>query len=51
MIKPFVSDNLFEINYDAEIIYDNIGNVVYIDNIFKNYDEIFLTIYLQSTGL
>lgn len=45
MIKPFVSDNLFEINYNAEIAYDNIGNVIYIDNIFKNYDEIIDNIY------
>ena len=39
MIEPFIVEELFEIDYDNLNIY-NKNNVVYIENIFKNYDKI-----------
>lgn len=39
MITPFIIEELFEIDYDNLNIY-NKNNVVYIENIFKNYDKI-----------
>lgn len=35
MIIPIIPSRLFEINYDASVVFDN--GCVYIDNIFKNY--------------
>ena len=45
MITPFVSDDLFEINNNAEINYDSVNEVIYIDNVFLNYDDILDLIY------
>ncbi|NDB79991.1 hypothetical protein EB155_08995, partial [archaeon] len=38
MITPFILNDLFEINYDANVY--NKNGVVYIENIFKNYDKL-----------
>ena len=38
MIRPFIPEDLFKLNKDIDPVFD--GEVVYIDNIFQNYDEI-----------
>ena len=45
MIKPFVSDNLFEINQNAKVSFDAVNEIIFIDDVFKNYEEILDLIY------
>ena len=48
MITPFVSDELFEPNYNANVTFDTNNKIIYIDNVFKNYDDILEIIYNVS---
>ena len=45
MINPFISDELFEINRNATVSFDAVNEIIYIDDVFKNYEEILDLIY------
>lgn len=49
MITPFIPDELFEINESPLISFDNEYQVIYVDNFFKNYEDI--TNVLHNTSV
>lgn len=40
MIHPFCCDQLFELNDNLEVVFNQDQQIVYVDNFFKNYEQI-----------